>query len=168
MRKSIVLPVLIVSLVALFSSFAAVANATWPWPSYTYQLSSSHPGPYVPLGTTVTVTATTTDPKAYSVMFIWVSPSHDYSTGIIPISGGSASSSHTLDEEGEWCVHAIFFDSIGCECFRIVYPVAWRCIKLFVNVVPEIPVVGTAGASIVMALGLAYKMKRKSPKSVAA
>ncbi len=165
MRKSKMLPILIVSLAALFSSFTAVANA---WPTYTYELSSNYPGPYVPLGTTVTVTATTTDPKAYSVMFIWVSPSHDYSTGIIPISGGSASSSHTLDEEGEWCVHAIFFDSIGCECFRIVYPVAWRCIRIFVNVVPEIPVVGTAGASIVMALGLAYKMKRKSPKSVAA
>lgn len=166
MRKRIVLPVLIISLAALFSSFAAVANATWP--SYTYQLTSSHPGPFVPLGTTVTVTATTNDPRAYSVWFIWVSPSHEFSSGYVLISGGSASSSHTLDEEGEWHVKAVFFDSFGCECFRFVYPVAWRCIKIVVNVIPEIPVVGTAGASIVMVLGLAYKMKRKSPKTVAA
>jgi len=165
MRKIIILPMSIFALVALFSSFAAVAYANGP--SYSYELTSSQPGPYIPLGTTVTVTATTTNPSAYSVMFIWVSPSHEFSTGYVPISGGSASSSRTLDEEGEWCVHAIFFDSLGNECFRIVYPVAWRCVKIVVNAVPEIPVVGTAGASIVMALGLAYKLKRKSPKAEA-
>lgn len=121
----------------------------------------------MPLGTTVTVTATTNDPRAYSVMFIWVSPSHEFSTGYVPIVGGSASSSHVLDEEGVWYVKAIFFDSIGGECFRIVYPVALRCIKIIVNVIPEIPVIGTAGASIAMAAGLAYRMRRSSKKVAA-
>lgn len=163
MRKNVVFPVSIVALVALLSSFATVAYADLL--GYNYELTSNPVGPYIPLGTTVTAIATTNDPNAYSVIFIWRSPSHEYSTGYVSISGGSASSSHTLDEEGEWHVTAIFFDEFGCECFRIVLPVAWRCIKIFVNVVPEIPVVGTAGASIVMALGLVYTLKRRSLKA---
>ncbi len=159
-RKSVVLSILVI---ALISSLAAVVNAS----GYIYELSSNYPGSDVPLGAIVTVTAKTNDPNAYKVLFAWFNPAEH--TELIEWkemeqNGGFrvASSTYTLDEIGDWDVYAVFFDKFGNRCFSIVIPVKIRHTSF--NVIPEVPVIGTAGASIAMILGLAFKMKRKPLK----
>ena len=160
MRKSILVPIV---LIALLSSLVAVANAS----SYTYELTSNYPGPDIPLGATVTVTAKTNDPNAYKVLFTWLNPAEqpkliETKTAISDGSFSVATSTLTLNQIGDWDVYAVFFDKFGNRCFSIIIPVKIR--HLSFNVIPEIPVIGTAGASIAMVLGLSFKMKRKSYK----
>lgn len=160
MRKSILVPIV---LIALIGSLVAVANAS----GYTYELSSNYPGPDIPLGATVTVTAKTSDPNAYKVLFTWLNPANQPKLIEAPtvISDGSfsvATSTLTLNQIGDWDVYAVFLDKFGNRCFSIIIPVKIRHISF--NVIPEIPVIGTAGASIAMVLGLAFKMKQKHQK----
>lgn len=157
MGKRILLPVI---LVALISSLIAVANAS----GYTYELFGNYPGPDIPLGATVTVTAKTNDPKAYTVLFAWLNPAEqsELVEGKTVSSDGTfsfATSTLTLDKIGDWDVYAVFFDKFGNQCFSVIIPVRIRHISF--NVIPEVPVIGTAGASIAMVLGLAVRRKRK-------
>ena len=60
---------------------------------------------------------------------------------------------------GDWTVKALFIDQRGyCHC-TCDSTLARKATSFFV--VPEIPLIGTAGASIAMFAGLAVKMKRK-------
>jgi hypothetical protein len=154
------LPIL---LIALIISLTAVANAS----GYTYELTSNYLEPNVPLGATVTVTAKTNDPNAYKVLFTWLNPAEqpeliETKTEMSDGSFSVATSTFTLNEIGDWDVYAIFLDKFGNRCFSIIIPVRIRHVSF--NVIPEIPVIGTAGASIAMVLGLAFKMKRKPHK----
>ncbi len=141
--------------VVLALNFAMMVKA-----DYSYNLTSDC-GPNVPINTSVTITATTNDEHAYKVLFVWTSPSYEFSTDPVPISSGSASTTRTVDEEGEWTVTAVFLDKFNLKCFEITVPVAFRCIKLFVHAVPEIPLIGTAGISLAMMAGLTYKLRKK-------
>ena len=161
-RKGIMLSIVAI---ALISSLVALANAA----GYTYELTSNYPEYNVPLDTAVTVTAKTNDPNAYRVRFIWSDPAGriELTEGVTVTSDGGfsvASSTCTLNTIGDWDVYAIFLDKFGSQCFSIVLPVKIRYTSF--NVIPEVAVIGTAGASVAMIAAFTYKMKRK-PKNIA-
>ena len=163
MRKRVIISIV---LIVLISSLVAIANAS----SYTYELTSNYPGPDIPLGATVTVTAKTNDPNAYKVLFTWLNPAEqpkliETKTAISDGSFSVATSTLTLNQIGDWDIYAVFLDKFGNRCFSVIIPVRIRHISF--NVIPEIPVIGTAGASIAMVLGLAFKMKQKPQKQMA-
>jgi hypothetical protein len=167
MRKNIMLFILVI---AMICSFVNVANAS----GYVYELTNNYTGTNVPLGATVIVTAKTNDPNAYKVVFTWLNPASQLELiegknvqwdGSSYIDGKKvwvASSTCTADTIGDWNVYAVFLDKFGKRCFSIVIPVKIRHTSF--NVIPEIPVIGTAGASLVMIAGFTFKMKRKSLK----
>ena len=167
MRKKILLSILAI---AFICSFVGVANAS----AYVYELTNNYAGTNVPLGATVVVTAKTNDPNSYKVVFTWLNPAHQFELikvkdlqwdGSSYLDGKKvwvATSSCTVDVIGDWNVYAIFFDKFGNQCFSIIIPVKIRHISF--NVIPEIPIIGTAGASIAMIAGFTFKMKRKSQK----
>jgi hypothetical protein len=158
-------------IVSSIASIAATANATGSrqyCDGYYYDLTSDSPAD-IPVGAEVTVNAVTNDPRGYKVIFYWKSPSDE----TIPIGDllrdpdhdgeKLASSTMTLSEAGEWTVYAVFWDQVNVWCIKIKFPVAIRCIRF--NVIPEAPLIGTAGVSIVMMLGLAFTMKRRAQKA---
>jgi hypothetical protein len=167
MRKNILLSILVI---ALICSFVSVANAS----GYIYELTNNYSGTSAPLDATVVVTAKINDPNAYKVVFTWLNPANQLELiegenvqwdGSSYIDGKEvwvASSTYTADVIGDWNVYAVFLDKFGKRCFSIVIPVKIRHTSF--NVIPEIPVIGTAGASLAMIAGFAFKIKRKTKK----
>jgi hypothetical protein len=123
-------------------------------------------------GANVIVTATTTDPDVVSVVFIW----HD-ATGTeqwretVPVNSGQAQCSSKPGEPsslGDWGVQAYFVATSGGhsdhDIDHIVSQKATSFMVVTQNVVPEVPILGTAGIAGAMAIGLAAKLKRKNVK----
>jgi hypothetical protein len=139
-----------------------------------YGVTSNYHGIPVPSGAEVTVTAMTTDSKVDHVLFIWKNPAEQivwtdivyvFTNGTTYTNGKLiyyAESVHKPEALGDWGVQAIFMDLDGI----------WRCHSRLIvarratsfNVIPEIPVIGTVGASAAMVAGFVWKMKRKPPK----
>jgi FlaG/FlaF family flagellin (archaellin) len=147
--------------VALLCSFAATAYA----PTFVFELTSNYSNP-IPQGATVTITAKTDDTRADTVTFVWYNPaSQPVWTDVMSMyqNGGFlyAESTHTPDALGTWTVEATFtgVKMYGRGTCRD-YVTIQRQIPL--NFIPEVPILGTAGAVVAMALGLAYKKKRKT------
>jgi hypothetical protein len=176
MRKSIMLISLIaITLVVL--SYSSIAYAFW-WGGWTqnnyyYELSDDYPGPNIeiPLDTTVTVTAKTDDGRVDKIKFIWDNPGLgplDIETKPVQsqtVNGETyyyATTTRTLSLLGDWKLTVKFIDAANNECFTFDRTI--QCRHTHFNVIPEIPVIGTAGVSIAMLAGLTYKLKRK-PKS---
>ena len=71
-----------------------------------------------------------------------------------------AISTHKPEIVGDWGVQAKFYDEYNFCHFDFDIRLATRATSF--NVVPELPLIGTAGASVAMVLGLAlFKAKRK-------
>lgn len=175
-RNSILLSVVVLLTV---SSFVALASATDNEGSLKsgYAVTSNYHGVDVPSGTPVTVTAMTTDRRVDVVKFIWKNPADQvmfvefkkvYSNGTTFNDNGRiklvyfANSTYTPDAMGDWGVQAKFLDVYGfcrCWCTKRVH----RRATSF-NVIPEVPVIGTMGASAAMFAGLGYAIKRKRQK----
>jgi hypothetical protein len=153
MRKS-----LLISAIAVLCVFAGVMTVYAK--TYAYGVTSNYHGKETPLGATVIVTATTDDPTVFAVTFLWKNAAEEIKfTDVIPVSGGTAQSSHQPNSLGDWGVQALFQGPSGKTKQDVNLVVAIRATSF--NVVPEIPLIGTAGASIAMFAGLAVKMKRK-------
>ena len=166
---------LVVLITALVSSFVTIAYANNTNGSLEsgYGVTSNYHGIDVPSGTPVTVTAMTTDPTLDVVKFIWKNPAGQIIyTEIKKVSANGttfdgkliyyATSTFTPDSMGDWGVQAKFLDVHRiCRCIW-VEKVARRATSF--NVIPEIPIIGTAGASIAMLAGFTYKIKRKPQK----
>jgi len=172
--------------------FVAIVNAPWSTLSSGYAIWTNYHGIDVPPGTLVTATAGTTehpDSSAHNklqnvtaVRFRWMPPegsglpdlyspiltdppkplTWDTTTTYDEWPVYTANDTQTLNALGDWGVQAWFYDSegqlrneTGIEKIRAVS----------VNVTPEIPVVGTAGAVAVMllCLGLLWHRKKKRP-----
>ena len=146
-------------LVAVFAlSFIVAAYAQ----SYDYAITSDYHGVDVNMGTPVTATATTNDPTVNRVTFLWKDGAKilRFTDADIPLVGGAAQSTYSPDLVGDWGVQAFFQDSDGNTIQGVVDVVAIRATSM--NVIPEIPLLGTAGIAIAMVLGLAYRMRKQS------
>lgn len=172
LRKSILLSTL---LLLFLSSCIAMVYATTSWGSLSsgYAVTSNYHGKDVPSGADVVVTAMTTDAKVDHVIFVWTNPAGQIVWADIdsvesngPEYDGKlvyyANSTHKPEALGDWGVKAIFVDLNGIFRCHLKLFVARRATSF--NVIPEIPIIGTAGASIAMIAGLTYKMKRKPQK----
>jgi hypothetical protein len=147
------------TLIALFAfSLMTVVHAP---PTYTYEATSNYHGIDTPLYANVIVTASTTDPSIFQVTFLWKDAAENIMfTDVVPISGGSAQSTHQPDSIGDWGVQTFFQGPDGKTKEGVELVIKTRATSF--NVIPEIPLIGTAGASIAMIGGLAFKLKRKN------
>jgi hypothetical protein len=139
-------------------------------PSNNYWLDCNPPcGSEVQPGTLVTSTAKTTNSEIYKVKFTWTNPlGQEVTETVTNRQWDSVNhvyyfvSTRTLDIIGDWCVKAEFIDKQGyCGCQKdVVVACRYQCL----TVVPEIPLLGTVGASAAMLSGFALKIKRKQKK----
>jgi hypothetical protein len=115
----------------------------------------------VPLGATVIVTATTDDPNVNSVLFIWRNGAGMQQWNeTVTINSGLAQSSGQPDSIGDWGVQTLFIGPGGTTKEEVDFVIAIRATSF--NVVPEVPILGTAGIVGAMALGLTIRAKRKN------
>jgi hypothetical protein len=168
--------ILLSTLMLLFlSSCIAMVYATTSWGSLSsgYAVTSNYHGIDAPSGATVVVTAMTTDAKVDHVIFVWKNPAGQIIWADIQSvsSNGTeydgklvyyAISMHEPEALGDWGVQAIFVDLNGIFRCHLRLFVARRATSF--NVIPEVPIIGTAGASLAMLLGFTYKIKRKPKK----
>ena len=174
---------LIIALI-LTTLLVASVNAPWATLSSGYAIWTNYHGIGIPPGTEVTATAGTTEhpdssahnkrPNVTAVRFRWMPPEGPdlYNP---PLSDPpktltwdgttydgwpvyTANDTQTLNTYGDWGVQAWFYDSegklrneTGIEKIRAVS----------VNVTPEIPFVGTAGAAAIMLLSLGFYLSKK-------
>jgi hypothetical protein len=147
-----------------------------------YEIITNYQGVDIPPGTPVTATAMTIDPSVTQVTFLWKNPGGGtVFTDVVPVytngtlgSGNVkgtpytdvpvrfADATQTPNAIGDWGVQALFQDSGGQEIEDVENVVAIRARSF--NVIPELPLIGTLGASIAMLAGFTYKMKRKPQK----
>jgi hypothetical protein len=159
--KSILAFILAIALICSFTAIAYAQNSV-------YELTCNPPSP-VEHGTALTFTAKTNDPRVTQVLFVWKNPAGQTKwedTVNVYQNGGYwyADSTHTPDEHGAWTVEA-YFNLISDEPARCaeIKTITVQAEGTFF-VVPEIPLLGTAGAMIAMLLGLAFIAKRKPKK----
>jgi hypothetical protein len=134
---------------------------------YYYGISTNWEGVDVPMGATVIATAKTTNSHVDHIEFIWIDPNgHTVKTETKTVAfDGSyykAESNYVPTILGPWAIKAKFLDQnyyLHCCCETGV-----ESRQTTFHVIPEIPLIGTAGASLATFAGLAVKMKRK-PKN---
>jgi len=138
-----------------------------------YRVTSDWHGINTPLGTEVHVKAYTTDAGVTQVTFIWRNAVEKEVFGPDVVTTRSTDGEykgktvyvfeapvHAPDTIGDWGVQAIFQGPTGQTVGNFEEKVAIKATSF--NVIPEIPLLGTVGASIAMIAGLAFKLKRKS------
>lgn len=172
MRKIILLSVLALALACSLATSVYATNTTGSLSSG-YAVTSNYHGKDVPPGANVVVTAMTTDWRVDKVTFIWKNAAgQTVFTETKPVfTNGTkfnnklvryAISTYSPNTMGDWGVQAKFLDAYSfCRCTCTVR-LATRATSF--NVIPEVPIIGTAGASIAMLAGFTYKVKRKTPK----
>jgi len=135
-----------------------------------YAVTSDWHGKNVPPGTLVTVTAMTTDDTITQVTFLWKTPSGntiftdvDNTREVDGQFEGkdifTFSSAHTQNVTGDWGVQALFQGPDGKTKEGIEEVVSIKATSFFV--VPDIPVIGTLGATGAALLGLVLFNARK-------
>jgi hypothetical protein len=169
-RASILLGILL-----LFSSSALLfANATTT-PNQNslssgYAITNNYQGKDVPLGTSVNVTAMTTNCDVNFVTFIWKNAAGVivYQEDVYVHTNGTryngqlvkyASSVQVANSLGDWTVIGKFYDEHGFWFWTCDDLLATRSTSF--NVVPEVPLLGTAGIAAAMALGFTVYKKKK-------
>ena len=171
-RKLILLSTLVLLFISSYVMLVYAKNTEGSLQSG-YAVTSNYHGIPVPPGAEVTVTAMTTDSRVDKVTFVWKNPAEQALrtvTKSVYTNGTTykgklvryANDTYTPEAIGDWGVQAIFKD--------VHHFIIWCCTKIVArratsfNVIPEIPVVGTVGASAAMVAGFAWKMKRKPVK----
>jgi hypothetical protein len=165
---------LLTSLLILVS----IAYAAWSTLGMGYAITSNYHGVQVPSGVPVTVTAGTLDPAVTQITFRWHMPNGTTRWDVtVPVytngttgqwNNGTtaliryAQNTQTPDVTGDWGVQAFFRDSTGTDKADLTNVIAIKATSF--NTIPEIPIIGTAGAAVAMLLGLGFFMtKRRKP-----
>ena len=181
MRKSIFFYALAIALVCGLVTVAYAANNPIVLQDG-YEITTNWHGSDVPPGTEVVATAMTINPEVTQVTFLWKNPAgqiafqetvavfQNGTTGSGQVKGTQyedvavsfAISEYTPQALGDWAVQALFQDSSGDTCQTMSWVLGIRATSF--NVIPEIPLLGTAGAAIAMIAGFTYKIKRKPQK----
>jgi hypothetical protein len=165
----------IVLALALSSLFILTANAQWSALNSGYAVTTDYHGEDVLPATLVTVTSGTTDTNVKNVTFVWMFPNTSIaiidaeiivwtnttcwtnSSGSFPIR--YAQSSYTPTVIGDWGVQAWFNGPGGHLHGPETDIIAIRATSF--DVIPEIPVIGTAGAVTAMLLSLGLLRRKK-------
>jgi hypothetical protein len=140
------------------SAFIAYANAS---DGYTYNLTSAS-GDAPQLNQPFIVTATTDNPNVGNIRFTWINPAgqtvftETVSTTKID-SNKVANSTCTINSLGDWTVKTEYMDFRNFIAFTYCNTVETRTTF---NVVPEVPLLGTAGIAIAMVAGFVFYKKR--------
>jgi hypothetical protein len=160
------------------SSAILVANAVPPEDqegslSSGYYVTSDWHGIDTPLGTDVHVKAYTTDTDVTYVTFIWRNAANNVVYGPDVVNTKSTDGEyggktvyvfeapvHAPDSIGDWGVQVIFQGPTGQTVNSFVDKIAIRATSF--NVIPEVPLLGTVGASAAMIGALGLKLKRKN------
>lgn len=160
--------------ILLIAVLASVSIASAMPAPLTYDVTNNYEGINTPIGATVVVTATTTDTNVDSVVFVFYDPSGllENTRVSAPIAVvwnegvGVAQAEVIPDSLGGWIVLAMWAGPSGTLSFFDVNNVISYSVTTFLvvagNVVPEVPILGTAGIAGAMAIGLAVKAKRKN------
>jgi hypothetical protein len=155
----------------MFLAIPSVAHAQWSAINSGYAITTDYHGKAVPIGTLVTATAGTTDAEVKSVTFLWHYPDNEtvaYEVNVQVWSNGStydgkliyyATSSYIPDVLGDWGVQALFIGEGGTKKANHDDVVRIRATSF--NTIPDLPVVGTAGAIATMLLGLGMFLHKK-------
>lgn len=166
--------------------FVTSVYAPWESLSSGYAVWTNYHGVPVPTGTEVTATAGTTEhpdspdghpnfPKVTHVRFRWMPPEgsglEDFYSPVCALTwDGStyngwrvytADDKHIINALGDWGVQALFYNNPSSQNPREESDVA-KIRAVSVNVVPDIPVIGTAGAAVLMLLGLGLYWHNKA------
>jgi hypothetical protein len=135
-----------------------------------YALVMNYTDGNVPLGDGVKVTGYTTDANVAKIRFSWYNPSGqkiwtdtvNVYTNTTKFGGKTveyADSIHKPNVLGNWTVKSEFLSASGSTCCCSQQTIKTKCLSF--NVIPEAPLIGTAGASLAMLLGVVY-FKRKA------
>ena len=159
----------------LFLLLIVGASAQWGAINSGYAVTTDWHGKDVPLGTTITVKAGTTNLDVVEVKFRWLRPNGTEAWDPIPVTSYTEElwegqiirvfeNARTPDTLGDWGVQAVFYDGGG----NGVGPIPNQPEKIAIratsfNMIPEIPIVGTAGAVVAMLLGLGLFYKKRQP-----
>jgi len=163
----------------LLSFLVVAVNAQWSALNSGYAVTSNYHGIDVMPGTLVTITAGTTDANVLNVTFVWHFPNGSDALTIpqVPVysngttwtnSSGTfliryANCSHIPDVIGDWGVQAFFNGPGGHRRGQQSDIISIKATSF--NVIPEVPILGTAGAIIVMLLGLGLVRNRRQNKT---
>jgi len=171
--KFAILPLLFLCLVILS------VEAQWNALNSGYAITTNYHGKNVLPGTLITATAGTIDSNVLNVTFVWKFPNETIafidaeivvggngtewtdSSGSFPIYYAQSSYRPTI--VGDWGVQAFFNGPGGHIHGQGTDIIAIRATSF--NVIPEIPVIGTAGAAIAMLLGLGLFTTRRKKQS---
>lgn len=148
-----------------------VAYAAYPSLGSGYAVDSNFHGINVPPGSSVVVTAYTTDMDVYQVTFIWRNPSETIVFGPEVDSTAEAgdlyegnpvntfSSTHQVAVPGDWGVQALFQSADGKTKENVEFVIKTKATSFFVIPEPSIvlAIIGSFGA---LAL---YTVKRRKP-----
>lgn len=164
MRKMVMIP-LVVLMFAMVMCFVGTVLAS---DSNTYSVVKTSPSTVMP-GDPVLMTATTSNAAVDVVEWAWYAPG-SYPAGPATYTSTDATpsdgftSSEVLSTAGYWTIVATFKNSAGTPIYvdtptgTLTYSVL---VVVTVNVVPELPLIGTAGAAVAMVGGLVFIKKRK-------
>jgi len=161
----------VLTLVLLCLFIASVSANSWSAINSGYAVTTDYQGKEVLPGTLVTATAGTTDTDVTHVTFIWKYPNETvaYIDPDVPVwfNGTEwkgkiiyyAQSQHIPDVIGDWGIQAFFIGEGGTPKAGIEDVIMIRATSF--NVIPDLPIVGTAGALTAMLLGLGLFLKKR-------
>jgi hypothetical protein len=152
---------MLLAMVALFACLVSAATAQTD--TNTYAVTKTSPANPV-VGSTVVVTATTSNSKVNTVVFNWYAPG-DYPSGPIAYTSTATSSSgftssYVVTMLGQWTVTATFerWETVfGGQFQKLIWNnPAEMTVTVSGNffVLPEYPLIGTAGIGVAMLLAL--------------
>ena len=159
---------------ALLCLFIASASAQWNALNSGYAVTTNYHGEDILPGTLVTATSGTTDPNVLNVTFVWIFPNETIAIidAEVPVWSNTtkwpdetgnliyyAQSSFMPTTVGDWGVQA-WFNGPGGNLHGLATDIIAIKATSF-NVIPEIAIVGTAGATIAMLLGLGLFWNKK-------
>lgn len=170
--------ILLALLISLFITCGTIILATAQPPADQsgslqsgYYVTNNYHGIDTQLNAPVQVTAYTTDFTVSQVTFIWRNAAgKEKWTDVVTVYTDTTfngynvrkfvAPTHAPDSIGDWGVQAVFQGPDGREVANLEDVLAIRATSF--NVIPEIPLIGTAGATLAMFAGLTYKLKRKN------
>jgi hypothetical protein len=137
-----------------------------------YDVTSNWHGINTPIGSTIIVTAATTDNTVYNITFLWHQPVTNTTvfTDIVPVSYNGtmyiATSTHVILDIGDWGVQALFQSPTGTMKEGVNNVTAIRATSFNVigppNQVPEVPLGPIiATVSMIAAFGIFYGFKKQ-------